>query len=142
MSLLVVAPAANSTAGQETVLPIEQGAVATIHIEGYPDFLEIAFGSLWVSNEGVGAVQRIDARTNKIIGQIKINEPCAAMAAGYRSIWVASCKDKAILRIENETTYFVKGQDWRMIFVRDEQGRVTSLLFRQHAQDLVAKKIK
>jgi hypothetical protein len=43
---------------------------------------------------------------------------------------------------ENETTYFVKGQDWRMIFVRNKRGRVTSVRFRQHGQDLVARKIR
>lgn len=43
---------------------------------------------------------------------------------------------------ENETTYFGKQQDWRMIFVKDRQGRVTSLRFRQHGQDFIARKIR
>jgi hypothetical protein len=43
---------------------------------------------------------------------------------------------------ENETTYFGKQQDWRMIFVKDEQGRVTSVRFRQHGQDFIARKIR
>lgn len=82
---------------------IEKAAVATIHVEGYPDFLEIGFGSLWVSNEGVGAVQRIDAKSNKMIAEVKVNEPCAAMGVGYGALWVASCKDKTILRIDGKT---------------------------------------
>jgi hypothetical protein len=43
---------------------------------------------------------------------------------------------------ENETTYFAKGQDWRLIFVKDGQGRVTSVLFRQQGQDIIGKKIR
>jgi ketosteroid isomerase-like protein len=43
---------------------------------------------------------------------------------------------------ENETTYFGKQQNWRMIFVKDEQGRVTSVRFRQHGQDFIARKIR
>ena len=66
-------------------LPIEKAASASIHLDGFPDWLEIGFGSLWVSNEGLGAVQRIDPDTNKVIAEVKVNSPCAAMAAGYGS---------------------------------------------------------
>jgi virginiamycin B lyase len=85
---------------QETLLPIEKAAVASIHLEGFPDWLEIGFGSLWVSNEGLGGVQRIDPETNKVIALVKVNKPCAAMAAGHGSLWVASRKDKSIYRID------------------------------------------
>src|SRR5436853_883349 len=78
---------------------IDKAAVATISIAGYPDWLEIGFGSVWVSNDRVNAVQRIDTRTNEIVATVKVNEPCAAMAAGFGSMWVASCKDKSIVRI-------------------------------------------
>jgi YVTN family beta-propeller protein len=79
---------------------IENAAAATIHLKGYPDWLEIGSGSLWVSNAGIGAVQRIDPETNKVIAEVKVNRPCAAMAAGYDSIWVASRADKSIYRID------------------------------------------
>ncbi|MES1240770.1 MAG: DUF3471 domain-containing protein [Acidobacteriota bacterium] len=42
---------------------------------------------------------------------------------------------------ENETTYFAKGEGWRLIFVRDPQGAVTSLIFRQQGQDFTATRI-
>ena len=42
---------------------------------------------------------------------------------------------------ENETTYFAKGESWRLIFVRDPQGLVTSLIFRQQGQEFVANKV-
>lgn len=43
---------------------------------------------------------------------------------------------------ETETTFFGKGQDWRLIFVRDGAGRVTSVRFRQNGQELVGKRVK
>jgi virginiamycin B lyase len=84
----------------DALLPIEKLALKSIHLQGYPDWLEIGFGSLWVSNPGLGAVQRIDPGTNKIIAQVKVNKPCAAMAAGDGSLWVASRGDKSIYRID------------------------------------------
>ena len=88
---------------QEALSPIEKTAGASIHLEGFPDWLEIGFGSLWVSNPGLGAVQRIDPDTNKVIAEVKVNKPCAAMAVGHGSLWVASRKDKSIYRIDANT---------------------------------------
>src|SRR5437868_5627587 len=84
----------------EPILPIEKTAEATIHLKGFPDWLELGFGSVWVSNIGLDAVQRIDPETNKVIAEVRVNKPCAAMAAGYGSLWVASYKDKSIVRID------------------------------------------
>lgn len=61
---------------------------------------------------------------------------------GNRLFVQASGQEKEEIFPENETTFFGKGQDWRMIFVKDNKGRVTSVRFRQNGQDLVAKKIK
>jgi YVTN family beta-propeller protein len=85
---------------QEPVLSIEETAQATIHLKGFPDWLELGFGSLWVANLGLDAVQRIDPQTNKVVAEIQVNKPCAAMATGYGSLWVASSKDKSIVRID------------------------------------------
>jgi ketosteroid isomerase-like protein len=61
---------------------------------------------------------------------------------GDRLMVQATGQAKEELFPENETTFFGKGQDWRMIFVKDGQGRVTAVHFRQHQQDLVGTKIK
>jgi virginiamycin B lyase len=86
--------------GKEDVASIEKSAVATLVLEGYPDWMEIGFGSLWVSNAGIGAVQRIDLVTNKVVAEVKVKRPCAAMDAGYDSVWVASHGEKSIIRID------------------------------------------
>ena len=78
---------------------IEDEAVATLHVDGYPDWVEIDGSSIWISNSALNSLQRIDATTNKIIAEIKVNGPCAALTTGFGAVWVASCKDKAVLRI-------------------------------------------
>lgn len=57
-------------------------------------------------------------------------------------VQAAGQEGKEELFPENETTFFGKGQDWRLIFVKNEQGRVTAVRFRQNGRDYVAKKIK
>jgi hypothetical protein len=42
---------------------------------------------------------------------------------------------------ETETTYFAKGEPWRLIFVKDLHGAVTSLVFRQQGQEWTAVKV-
>ncbi len=42
---------------------------------------------------------------------------------------------------ENATTFFAKGEAWRIVFRTDPQGVVTSLVFRQQGQEYVAKRL-
>jgi YVTN family beta-propeller protein len=96
-----VVPLAIALAG--SVTPIEKDATATIELKGFPDFLAIGHGSLWVSNPGLNLVQRIDPETNKVVAEVKVSKPVAAMAAGYGALWVPSRGDKSIVRIDAKT---------------------------------------
>src|SRR5262245_6675861 len=84
-------------------LPIDKSATATVELKGYPDWLEIGFDSVWVSNPGLGNVQRLDPKTNTVTAEVKINRPVAAMAVGFGSVWVASRGDRSIVRIDAKT---------------------------------------
>ena len=42
---------------------------------------------------------------------------------------------------ENETTFFAKGEAWRLVFVKDAKGTVTSVIFRQAGQDFVGARL-
>jgi virginiamycin B lyase len=102
--LVFVTSALNDVADNPLpVSPIEKAATATIELRGFPDWLEIGFGSLWVSNPGNNLVQRIDQKTNKVVAEVKINKPVAAMTTGFGSVWVASRGDKSIIRIDAKT---------------------------------------
>src|SRR5262245_29392873 len=103
--------------------PIEKAATATIEVKGYPDWLEIGFGSLWVSNPGLGLVQRIDPKTNKIVAEVKVNRPVAAMTTGYGSVWVASRGDKSIVRIDPKTDKAIASVP---VTVADSEGSIAA----------------
>jgi YVTN family beta-propeller protein len=83
--------------------PIEQVAQVSLHVDGFPDWLAIGFGSLWVTNGPAGGVQRIDLGTHAVVAVVGIRRPCAAMAVGYDSIWVASRQDRTLVRIDPKT---------------------------------------
>jgi YVTN family beta-propeller protein len=102
LQLLLLA-AAPLPGAPDDAQPIDKAAVATIDLKGYPDWLEIAFGSVWVSNPGLGTVQRVDPATNKVTAEVKVNRPVAAMTSGFGSVWVASRGDKSIVRIDPKT---------------------------------------
>jgi YVTN family beta-propeller protein len=103
--------------------PIEKSATATITLKGFPDWVEIAFDSVWVSNPGLSLVQRIDPATNKVVAEVKVNTPIAAMAAGYGSVWVASRKDKSIVRIDAKTNAAVASVP---VTVADSEGSLAA----------------
>ena len=105
------------------VTPIEKSAKATVELKGFPDWLEIGFGSLWVSNPGLGLVQRIDPGTYKVVAEVKVNKPVAAMAAGYGSLWVASRGDKSIIRIDAKTNKVTASVP---VTVADSEGSIAA----------------
>jgi hypothetical protein len=51
-------------------------------------------------------------------------------------------QEKVELLPENATTFFAKGEDWRVVFTKDDQGHVVSETFRQNGQDLVARRLE
>jgi YVTN family beta-propeller protein len=82
---------------------IADAAAKTLTVGGYPDWLEVGFGSLWVSNPLINAVQRIDLTSGEIITRISVQRPCAAMSIGFGSLWVASCELNEIHRIDPQS---------------------------------------
>ena len=105
------------------VSPIEKSTTAAIDIKGFPDWLEIGFGSLWVSNPGNGTVQRIDLTTNKIVAAVKVNKPIAAMTTGFGSVWVTSRGDKSIVRIDAKTNRVTASVP---VSIADSEGSITA----------------
>jgi hypothetical protein len=57
---------------------------------------------------------------------------------GDRFFVQPSGEPRVELFAENESTYFAKGEPWRVVFVRGPGGAVTSLIFRQQDQDWTA----
>ena len=67
--------------------------------------MTFAAGHVWVGNQT--AVDRIDAATNEVIGSTDGPSACTVFGSGFRSIWVPSCSDNRVYRLDQNTGQIV-----------------------------------
>ena len=73
--------------------------LATLHLGGTPDWLAVTPDSVWVANDELTSVQRVDVATNALVARIKLpDEPCSGLAFGFGSLWVPLCGDASFAR--------------------------------------------
>ena len=53
-----------------------------------PVGIELAFGSVWVANEGSGNIDQIDPHSGRLVARLHIVGLPAALGIGFRSVWV------------------------------------------------------
>jgi virginiamycin B lyase len=71
---------------------------ATFDLGGDPDWLAISNDAVWVTNDKLKAVQRIDPRTNKLVARIQFpSEPCSGLTFAFGTLWVPLCGQPAKL---------------------------------------------
>lgn len=102
--LLLASPLIAATTGvaeAPPTLPLKPHAVATLKIAGYPDFLVADGDAVWVANED--RIEKLRADRRKPVATAHMPEPCGAMAVAFGSVWVASCKESALYRINHRT---------------------------------------
>lgn len=84
-------------AGLSALSPMAQAhPEQVIDVPGFADFLVVDGDSVWATNDG--RVERW-SRKGKIAG-VPMSKPCGAMAILDGSLWVADCKEKALVRID------------------------------------------
>jgi virginiamycin B lyase len=92
--------AAAIAAGISAFSPMAQAhPEQVIEVPGFADFLAVDGDSVWATNDG--RVERW-SREGKIAG-VPMSKPCGAMAILDGSLWVADCKEKALVRIDTRT---------------------------------------
>jgi virginiamycin B lyase len=77
--------------------------VATFAVEGRPDWVTVTRDAVWVASSNVNHVVRLDPKTNLPGVIVTIAEPCAGMAEGFGSLWIPSCGDHVVVRVNTET---------------------------------------
>ena len=82
-------------------LRISDEAFITIKLDGYPDFLASDGNDVWVTN--IGKVQKLSSKSEIPILSVEIPDPCGAPIVGEGALWIASCKDRTIYRIDHLT---------------------------------------
>jgi virginiamycin B lyase len=78
---------------------------ASIEVPGFPDFMTFAAGHVWVGNsvQGAEGVDRIDPRTNNVLDRIPGPTSCTVLSSGFGSVWVPSCSDNRVYRLDEKT---------------------------------------
>jgi virginiamycin B lyase len=88
-------------AGQKAAIPIAQHAVATLSVPGYVDFLAADGRGVWATN--TDRVELFDVSSAEPVATVAVPGACGAMEVAYGSLWVASCKDQCVHRIDLAT---------------------------------------
>ena len=76
---------------------------AEFAVPGGPDWSVVTKDAVWVSASRPGHVVQLDATSNKVGLTAEVNKPCSGLAAGFGSIWVPSCGDGAVVRLDPKT---------------------------------------
>jgi virginiamycin B lyase len=77
--------------------------VATFVVKGKPDWMAVSRNAVWVSSSNLNHVVRLDARTNQPGTVVNVAEPCAGLAVGFGSLWIPSCGEQKLVRVDAET---------------------------------------
>jgi virginiamycin B lyase len=69
-------------------------------VEGVPDWQVVTDDAVWVSNKPKHTLHRMDVASGKVTATIEVGkQPCSGLAAGFGSVWVPLCGDKALARV-------------------------------------------
>ncbi len=95
------------------VVDLESRLEEKFEIPGEPDWMAEGFGSVWVSRtdpEGEGNfLDRIDPTSNKVVASIPVGRnPCHGVAVGFDAVWVPTCIDQRVVRVDPETNEVVR----------------------------------
>jgi YVTN family beta-propeller protein len=73
--------------------------LTTNSAESVPVGIEVAFGSVWVANEGSGNIDRIDPHSGRVVARLHVAGLPELLGVGFGSVWVNDDYGR-VLRIE------------------------------------------
>jgi streptogramin lyase len=106
-------------------IDLQTAALVTFHLGGAPDWTEITENAIWVTNEQLHAIHRIDPTTNRLIATIQLPAaPCSGIVFAFGSLWVPTCGAiGALLRIDPAANQVSKTLAIR---AADSEGGITA----------------
>lgn len=82
------------------IVSLEAVGAQTIEARPFPDWVLVAFGRAWVTGVDEG-IARYDAGSGNLIGSAPVQGvPCGAPDAGFGALWVPTCENRAIHRVD------------------------------------------
>ena len=82
-----------------TRLDARTNRLTTNLAEAFPVGIEVAFGSVWVANEGSGNIDQIDPHSGRLVARLHVAGLPVRLATGFGSVWVNDDYGR-VLRIE------------------------------------------
>ena len=79
---------------------VELVPIATFEVAGHPDWMAVTDDAVWVTSSSANHVVRLDAQTNKPGTIVTVAKPCAGLALGFGSLWIPSCGDHSVVRVD------------------------------------------
>jgi streptogramin lyase len=77
--------------------------VATFPVAGHPDWMAVADGGVWVTSSSANHVVWLNATTNRPGTIVTVNKPCAGLIIAFGSLWIPSCGDHTVVRVDAKT---------------------------------------
>ncbi|HUB53136.1 MAG TPA: hypothetical protein VL986_13355 [Terracidiphilus sp.] len=77
--------------------------IATFAVAGHPDWMAVAGSGVWVTSSSANHVVWLDATSNQPGAVVTVNKPCAGLAIGFGSLWIPSCGDHTVVRVDMKT---------------------------------------
>ncbi len=68
-----------------------------------PDFLAIEGSAVWVVNDHQNRIIKLAALADSPLLIVNIPEACTAPIAGFNALWIMSCTEKVLYKIDNKT---------------------------------------
>jgi len=87
--------------GPASVVRIDDHAIARMTIPGYVDFLAADGRDVWATNED--RVEKLQMDQPAPVATIRMPGPCGGMVVSDGSLWVASCKELSVYRLDLES---------------------------------------
>lgn len=109
--VLVASRTAVSQDHERTIVPgpnvqhqmTELHPIATFAVEGRPDWMAVTDDAVWVASSNVNHVVRLGAKTNQPGTVVNVAEPCSGLTFGFGSLWIPSCGDHNLVRVDAHT---------------------------------------
>lgn len=61
------------------------------------------FGSVWVANDRSGTLVRIDPRSNRVVGRVRVGRGACSTATGAGAVWVVNYATDSLFRVDPRT---------------------------------------
>jgi virginiamycin B lyase len=81
----------------------ELAPLATIPVEGDPDWMALTDDAVWIAVSSMNRVVRLDAATNQPGTVVAVAEPCSGLVVDFGSLWIPSCRDHTVVRVDAKT---------------------------------------